>query len=270
MFTSSKAGVLFTIAAIGLISGIFAGGSCPQCTKIEKERARQQAENPQIVGYYDDQLALVNSKDRTSLSADAPSATTDKTKVDSDLALKNKGYFEENDVNLPPIEEKEKSDSKSKNGLSTSPSTTSTGPSSKPGGAFVVQPGTSPTANVVYSTILDILETKNLLSTLDNSFTLFIPSNQAIADLPPGTLQDLMKHENNERLWHVITNHVVAKEILKEDFTEFNNREVKTIGGRNLTLGSDAKGLTIENARIVGMEPAGNKGVIYIINRVLL
>lgn len=72
---------------------------CARCTKIEVERAEEQAEHPQLAGYYDDAIHLHTSDDRKQ-------ASPAKEETDSSVAS----------------EISEKSDSSSANKKSTSSS----------------------------------------------------------------------------------------------------------------------------------------------------
>ncbi len=121
----------------------------------------------------------------------------------------------------------------------------------------------------VYSTIFTILNTRDFLDTLEGPFTIFIPTNAALAQLSPATLRELSLPENAENLSRLVANHVVKKQILRGDFEKFNNREIKSLSGRNLTLKSERNVLTIDGAHILRVEPAGEDGVIYVIDRVL-
>jgi uncharacterized surface protein with fasciclin (FAS1) repeats len=124
--------------------------------------------------------------------------------------------------------------------------------------------------NPTYSTLYTIFKTKFFLETLDGSFTLFIPTNEALERLPKGTLIELTKPENQEQLAALVSNHVVARKILKNDFVTNTNKEIKAISGRNLTMRSENGKLTIDGAQILRIEPAAYDGVIYIINKVLI
>jgi uncharacterized surface protein with fasciclin (FAS1) repeats len=120
-----------------------------------------------------------------------------------------------------------------------------------------------------YSTIYTIFKTKNFLETLDGTFTLFIPTDAALQQLPPGTLTDLTRSENEERLALLVSNHLVPKKLLRKDFSNKENLVVKTISGRNHTLSTKDGKLYIDDIQILRAEPAGYDGVIYVIDKVL-
>jgi uncharacterized surface protein with fasciclin (FAS1) repeats len=123
--------------------------------------------------------------------------------------------------------------------------------------------------NPNYSSFYTLFKTKDFLETLDGPFTLFIPTNEAILKLPPDFLANLTKPENKEKLAAIVSNHLVAKKFLKKDLIEQSNKEIKAISGRNLRIRSDQGKISIDNAKIIEIEPAGYDGVIYIIDQVL-
>ena len=131
-------------------------------------------------------------------------------------------------------------------------------------------PLSTPSFKPTYSMLLTILKTKFLLETLDGSFTLLVPTNEALNKLPPGTLIELAKPEHQDELAALVSNHVIAKKILKHDFETHRNREIKAISGRNLTIHSENGKLTVDGAQILRIEPGGYDGVIYIIDKVLI
>lgn len=122
----------------------------------------------------------------------------------------------------------------------------------------------------VYSTLYTIFSTKQFLETLDGSFTLLVPTDKAIQNLPNSLLSTLIQAENHEQLSAIVSNHIIPRKILKKDFEEHKNQEIKAISGRNLTLSSKNGIPMIDEAQILRIEPAGYDGVIYVIDRLLL
>ncbi len=228
---------------------------CARCTKIEEERTKEETEHPHHLGYYDDQIHLHESE-KGSLkeeSRESP-AFTDHSNAQKSLLLSMSGedFFEEETFNT--------SDAKKQS---------------------IAKPDNSKTENFFYdtndrkfnehthSTIFNILETKNLLSALTGPFTLFVPTNEALARLPSSSLQLLLRPDQEDKLDFIISNHVVTRKLLKEDFKKFRGKEVKSMSGHNLTLDSKNGELTIDGARIIRIEPIGNDGIVYIIDGVL-
>ena len=105
---------------------------------------------------------------------------------------------------------------------------------------------------------------------MSGPFTIFIPTDEALRRLPPGTLEALLKLENREKLSALVSKHVVNKEILKDNFKDNQGKDIKTIDGHNLILEDKEGKLTVDGARVLRIEAAGNNGAIYIIDRLLL
>lgn len=213
-----KMGVAIAICSIFLAHDIQAA-YCARCVKIEKERAEQQAKNPQSVGYYDDEINLHSKELKTS----EESKTSGEPMIIS-LNIPNR-------MNVP-----------------------------------IPSESLSPAYSVIYA----IFKTKNFLETLDGSFTLFVPTNQALNQLPPGMLADLSRPENQEKLAALISNHVVAQRILRKDFENQTNTTIKTISGKNLALRSKDGKWSVNGASVLIGEPAGYNGVIYLIDQIFL
>ncbi len=271
---------------------------CARCERIEKERAIEQTKNPKPAGYYDDQISLHSSTEETSSSDDSLSDT--KTRSDTKKNLNNTNqrhptnkkkpsktspdsqdstsnlsqlYLEENlnlfeasylAQNTSNTERFEKTGNSQANTNSTSFNRNEESNSPREGNA------SSLPEDRAYSTLLTALKTRLFLETLDGSFTLFIPTNAALRKLPPGTLIELAGPENQEKLAALISNHVVAKKILRKDFEALEDQEIKAISGRNLMIHAHNGQLTVNGAQILRIEPAGYDGVIYIIDKVLI
>ena len=246
---------------------------CSRCVKIEGERAKQQAAHPEKVGYYEDQVNLNINKTLSPVIGEKTSANS--SLIDGQIRTQtenfqqtynqllsfnanersiNKDYFEEN--NIPGVKQNE-----SKTGPIDSEEKTD---------PYQPKPYALSVPPIAYSTIYTILKTRNFLETLNKDFTLFIPTNEAIKQLSPGILIDLNRPENEEKLASLVSNHVVAKRILKTDFTLVNNLEVKAISGKNLTLSHKNGKLYIDNIEILRIEPISENGIVYVINKVLI
>jgi uncharacterized surface protein with fasciclin (FAS1) repeats len=133
-----------------------------------------------------------------------------------------------------------------------------------------------------HTTLVAAVKAAGLVETLEGKgpFTVFAPTNEAFAKLPKGTVDNLLKPENKDKLVKILTCHVVAadatasvvKKMVKEDG---GAHKVKTVGGCMLTL-RDKNGhvtVTDENgntARVTIADVKQSNGVIHVINKVLL
>ena len=65
-------------------------------------------------------------------------------------------------------------------------------------------------------------------------FTVFAPTDEAFAKLPPGTLETLLKPENKTKLARILTYHVVAGRVMAADAAKLTS--AKAMSGDSLTI----------------------------------
>jgi uncharacterized surface protein with fasciclin (FAS1) repeats len=109
----------------------------------------------------------------------------------------------------------------------------------------------------------------DLVGVLKNQgpFTVFAPTNEAFAKLPPGTVEGLLKPENKEKLADILQYHVfvgVLRDSLLTDGQEYEQAN----GGKVMVKRANDKP-TINGAKILGTVPATN-GIVHVIDAVLL
>jgi len=132
-----------------------------------------------------------------------------------------------------------------------------------------------PTKNIVetaqsvddLSTLVQAVIAADLVDTLsgDGPFTVFAPTNEAFAALPEGTLDDLLKPENKDKLVKILTYHVVPGSVLSTDLTE---TDVETVEGSDVKVTTDP--ITINGANVVQADVMATNGVVHLIDAVLL
>ena len=66
------------------------------------------------------------------------------------------------------------------------------------------------------------------------SFTVFAPTDEAFAKLPAGTVEDLLKPENKQKLISILTYHVVAGDVMAKDVVKMT--EAKTVNGKEVKI----------------------------------
>ncbi len=99
-------------------------------------------------------------------------------------------------------------------------------------------------------------------------FTVFAPTDAAFAKLPPGTIEDLLKPENKQKLAAILTYHVVPGKVMAADVVKLNT--AKTVSGQSLTIRSGATGVMVDDARVVQTDIRTSNGVIHVIDSVML
>ena len=69
-----------------------------------------------------------------------------------------------------------------------------------------------------FKTLAAALGAASLVDTLkgEGPFTVFAPTDEAFAKLPKGTVDDLLKPENKEKLAGILTYHVVSGKVMAE------------------------------------------------------
>lgn len=147
-----------------------------------------------------------------------------------------------------------------------------------------------PTKNIVqnavnskdHTTLVAAVKAAGLVSTLESKgpFTVFAPTNEAFAKLPPGTVSTLVKPENKAELTKILTYHVVAGNYTTTDLLNMisaggGKAMLTTVEGEPITLTmsdgkimiTDAKGgmadVTIGDVR-------QSNGEIFVIDSVLM
>ena len=121
-----------------------------------------------------------------------------------------------------------------------------------------------------FSTLVAAVEAAGLVDTLkgEGPFTVFAPTDDAFAALPEGTVEDLLKPENKDKLVDILTYHVVAGKVMAGDVAGAETMAA-TVQGQELKIdGSD--GVTINGASVTSADVKASNGVIHVIDQVLL
>lgn len=119
-----------------------------------------------------------------------------------------------------------------------------------------------------FSTLVAAVQAAGLVDTLNSAgpFTVFAPTDDAFAALPPGLLDALLLPENKAVLTKILTYHVVPGAVMAADVTD---GEVATVEGQTVTL-STVDGVTVNGAKVIQADVAADNGVIHVIDAVIL
>lgn len=123
--------------------------------------------------------------------------------------------------------------------------------------------------NESFNTLVQAVEAAGLADTLSDSsasYTVFAPTDEAFNQLPEGTLDYLLKPENQEVLQQVLSYHVVPQKVTSN---EISGGEVATLNGGLVTEVTE-EGVIVNNASVVTPDIEASNGVIHAVNRVLL
>ena len=147
-----------------------------------------------------------------------------------------------------------------------------------------------PTKNIVenavnskdHTTLVAAVKAAGLVETLESKgpFTVFAPTNEAFNALPAGTVDNLLKPENKQKLISILTYHVVpgkysSRDLMKMVKEHKGKATLKTVEGENLYITMKGKKLMVtdENGHTADITIADvnqSNGVIHVINGVLL
>nr|WP_239124764.1 fasciclin domain-containing protein [Leptolyngbya sp. CCY15150] len=120
-----------------------------------------------------------------------------------------------------------------------------------------------------FQTLTAALEAADLVSTLqgEGPFTVFAPTDEAFAALPPGTLEALLLPENKDILVSILTYHVVPGSVMSTDLT---SGAVPTAEGRSIMVDVSEAGVMVNNASVVMADIEASNGVVHVIDQVIL
>jgi uncharacterized surface protein with fasciclin (FAS1) repeats len=121
-----------------------------------------------------------------------------------------------------------------------------------------------------FKTLVAAVEAAGLVDTLkgDGPFTVFAPTDEAFAKLPDGTVDDLLKPENKDKLVAILTYHVVPGKIMSGDISG-KSTEVKTVQGDMLSVDA-TDGVKVDEAKVVKADIDASNGVIHVIDTVVM
>jgi len=120
-----------------------------------------------------------------------------------------------------------------------------------------------------FSTLAAALGAAGLIEALksDGPFTVFAPTDDAFAKIPPQTLGELLQPKNKEKLTAVLTYHVIPGKVTAHDVANLNS--ATTLQGQALTINRQ-DGVKINNAKVIAPDVEATNGVIHVIDTVLM
>jgi uncharacterized surface protein with fasciclin (FAS1) repeats len=122
-----------------------------------------------------------------------------------------------------------------------------------------------------FNTLAKALNAAGLVQTLKGPgpFTVFAPTDEAFAKLPPGTVESLLKQENKNQLTAILTYHVVAGKVTAADVAKL--RQAQTVNGKAVGVAvNDGKVTINNNAKVTAADVSASNGVIHVIDTVML
>ena len=121
-----------------------------------------------------------------------------------------------------------------------------------------------------FGTLVAAVQAAGLVETLkdEGPFTVFAPTDAAFAKLPAGTVEDLLKPENKDKLVSILTYHVVPGKVMAADVV--NLTEANTVNGQPVAIKVENGTVMIDSAKVVKTDIECANGVIHVIDSVIL
>lgn len=135
----------------------------------------------------------------------------------------------------------------------------------KPGTVVEVAAG-----NADFETLVAAVKAAGLAETLSGPgpFTVFAPTDAAFGKLPPGTLEDLLKPENKDKLVAILTYHVVPGTVKAADVVKLDT--ATTVNGQAADITVEGGSVKVDAATVTATDIPASNGVIHVIDTVIL
>jgi len=147
--------------------------------------------------------------------------------------------------------------------------------SEKQGQAFIEDDGSRPTVLQVamgspdHTTLIAAVKAAGLENSLSGAGPLmvFAPTNEAFAALPAGTVENLLKPENKDKLAYILKHHVTPGNYDYEFLKKF--KKLGQASNENISVEVIDGEVYVGGAKIIASIPAGN-GIVHVVDKVIL
>ncbi|BAQ59979.1 sensory subunit of low CO2-induced protein complex [Geminocystis sp. NIES-3708] len=118
-----------------------------------------------------------------------------------------------------------------------------------------------------FKTLVTAVKAANLVDVLksEGPFTVFAPTDEAFAKLPPGTITTLV--QNIPQLARILTYHVVSGKLMKADLEKVDS--VISVEGAPISIDC-SDNFEVKNATVLISDIEADNGVIHVIDNVIL
>ncbi|MBD2299869.1 fasciclin domain-containing protein [Nostoc sp. FACHB-87] len=122
-------------------------------------------------------------------------------------------------------------------------------------------------SNDAFKTLVTAVQAAGLVETLKSPgpFTVFAPTDDAFAKLPPGTIQTLV--QNIPQLTRILKYHVVAGKLSQAELAKLGT--VTSVEGSIIKIDC-SEGFEIKNATVLAADIDADNGIIHVIDTVIL
>lgn len=121
--------------------------------------------------------------------------------------------------------------------------------------------------NDSFKTLVAAVLAAGLVETLKSPgpFTVFAPTDEAFAKLPPGTITTLL--QNIPQLTRILKYHVVSGKLTQADLAKLGT--VTSVEGSTIDINCE-NGFEVKNATVLAADIDADNGVIHVIDTVIL
>ena len=121
-----------------------------------------------------------------------------------------------------------------------------------------------------FNTLVAAVQAAGLVDALkaDGPITVFAPTDEAFAQLPAGTVENLLKPENKDQLVAILTYHVVPGKVDAAKVSKLDSAE--TLQGESISIAVKDGKVYVDNAKVITADISASNGVIHVIDQVIL
>jgi len=122
-----------------------------------------------------------------------------------------------------------------------------------------------------FTTLVAAVGAAELVETLkgEGPFTVFAPTDDAFAALPAGTVDELLKPENKQKLTDILLYHVGSGKVMAQAVVGMTS--APTVLGKDVTITvKDGKVFLNDTVQVIITDIEASNGVIHVIDAVLL
>lgn len=121
-----------------------------------------------------------------------------------------------------------------------------------------------------FKTLVAAVSAAGLVDTLKGQgpFTIFAPNDAAFAKLPAGTVENLSKPENKEKLAGILKFHVMAGKVMASEVAG-KKLSPASVQGEELKV-DGTSGVVVNGAKVTKSDISCTNGVIHVIDTVMM
>lgn len=123
-----------------------------------------------------------------------------------------------------------------------------------------------------FTTLVEGLKTAGLVDTLkgEGPFTVFAPTNDAFEKLPDGTLEELLKAENKDKLTDILLYHVAKGKFDAKEVSNMDGKQINLANGKTANISVKDGEVFINDSKVIITDIMAKNGIIHVIDTVLL